>query len=147
MPTPGKSLKVAYTLSNKSRLDVRSSTMGIHLPDHVTYTSARSKPMGSPGALVGDTVTWANGGAIQDGKSKTYVANMRVRGAFCLCLSLSVFVLMRCCLSLLSFTTLPSLFIPFARRSSFAPLFTLSMTGGRRRPGAGLRRNGPAHVF
>ena len=120
--------------------------MGIHLPDHVTYTSARSKPMGSPGALVGDTATWANGGAIKAGKSKTYTANMQVCGALCLCLSLSVCVLMRCCPPLLSFTTLPSLFIPVARRSSFAPPSTLSMIGGRRRPDAGLRCKGRAHI-
>ena len=73
-------MKAAYTLSNKSGLQIQSSTVGIHIPtDDVTYTSASSKPMGSAGALVGDIVTWANGGAIRAGKAKTYTVNMQVR--------------------------------------------------------------------
>lgn len=97
---------MTYTLSNKSGLDVRSSTMGIHLPDHVTYTSSNSKPMGSRGALVDDTATWANGGAIKAGKSKTYTANMQVLRLFSFCLCAHALLS-----SLLPFTTPPSLFM------------------------------------
>ena len=45
-PTPGKFLKVAYTLDNKSGQNVQSSIVGITLPGDVTYSSSGSKPMG-----------------------------------------------------------------------------------------------------
>lgn len=78
-PTPGKSLKVTYTPDNKSGQNIQSSVMGITLPDDVTYTSSSSKPMASAGTLVEGAVTWANGGAIKAGGSKTFTGTMGVR--------------------------------------------------------------------
>jgi hypothetical protein len=77
-PSQGKSLKVAYRLSNKSGQNIRSSAVAIMLPDHVTYTSSSAKPMGSAGTHAGGEVTWASAGAINAGKSKTYTAAMTV---------------------------------------------------------------------
>lgn len=84
-PTPGKSLKVTYALSNKSGQNVQSSAVAIMLPGDVMYTKSSSRPMGAAGTLTGSDVVWANGGAIHAGKSKTYMAEMRVRPRVCVC--------------------------------------------------------------
>lgn len=82
-PTPGKSMKAAYILDNKSHQNIISSVVGITLPGSVTYTSSNSKPMGSISTLADNVVTWANGGAIKAGGSKTYMAAATV-GRSCL---------------------------------------------------------------
>lgn len=76
---PGKSLKVAYTLSNKSNLGIKNSALAITLPGDVSYVSSGSKPMGFSGTLSGSNVVWANAGPVNAGKSKTYTAATTVR--------------------------------------------------------------------